>query len=55
MITNRSLSLHKAKELLTGSELAVSEAAYKNGFKNVSHFSRVFTKEFGINPSSIRK
>ncbi len=51
----RSLRLHKAKELLTNSELSVSEAAYKTGFKNVSHFSRVFTQEFGINPREIRK
>jgi DNA-binding response OmpR family regulator len=51
----RSLRLHKAKELLSNSELSVSEAAYKTGFKNVSHFSRVFTQEFGINPREIRK
>jgi YesN/AraC family two-component response regulator len=51
----RSLRLHKAKELLTSTELSVSEAAFKTGFKNVSHFSRVFTQEFGINPREIRK
>jgi len=51
----RSLRLYRAKELLTQTELTVSEAAYKTGFKNVSHFSRVFTQEFGINPREIRK
>ena len=40
----RSLRLHKAKDLLAGTRITVAEAAYKSGFKNVSHFSRVFTR-----------
>ena len=51
----RTLRLHKARELLNTTEISVSEAAYKTGFKNVSHFSRVFTQSFGINPREIRK
>jgi YesN/AraC family two-component response regulator len=51
----RMLRLHKAKDLLAGSVITVAEAAYKAGFKNVSHFSRVFTREFGINPHEIHK
>jgi signal transduction histidine kinase/DNA-binding response OmpR family regulator len=51
----RSLRLHKAKELLAGAEITVAEAAYKSGFKNVSHFSRVFTQEFGTKPREIHK
>lgn len=51
----RTLRLHKARELLHGSDTSVSEAAYRTGFKNLSHFSRIFTREFGINPSEIRK
>lgn len=51
----RSLRLHKAKDLLAGSEVTVTEAAYKSGFKNVSHFSRVFAREFGIKPREINK
>ncbi|MGB8359011.1 MAG: ATP-binding protein [Bacteroidales bacterium] len=51
----RSLRLHKAKDLLTGSEVTVAEAAYKSGFKNVSHFSRVFAREFGVKPREINK
>ena len=51
----RSLRLHKAKELLVHSDLTVTEAAYSTGFKNVSHFSRAFTREFDMNPSELRK
>lgn len=51
----RSLRLHRAKELLHDSLLTVAETAYRTGFKNVSHFSRVFKREFGENPSAIRR
>jgi YesN/AraC family two-component response regulator len=51
----RSLRLHKAKDLLAETKITVAEAAYKSGFKNVSHFSRVFTEEFGIKPREIHK
>ncbi|MEN8138666.1 MAG: ATP-binding protein [Bacteroidota bacterium] len=61
-LTNKTLfeylqliRLHKAKELLTTADINVSEAATLSGFKNLSHFSRAFTKEFGINPSKIKK
>lgn len=50
----QSLRLLKAKELLMTSDINVSEAAYQTGFKNLSHFSRAFTKEFGTNPSKIQ-
>ncbi len=49
-----SLRLHKAKELLTTSDINVSEAAFQTGFINLSHFSKAFTKEFGINPSKVQ-
>jgi len=47
----RSYRLKKAKELLLSTELNVSEVAYRTGFKNVSHFSRIFSAEFGKSPS----
>ena len=47
------LRLHKARSILSGKKVTVAEAAYKTGFRNVSHFSRTFTKEFGINPSEL--
>ncbi len=49
-----SLKLKKANDLLLTTNLNVSEVAYDTGFKNISHFSRVFTKEFGYNPSNIK-
>ncbi|MEN8186056.1 MAG: ATP-binding protein [Bacteroidota bacterium] len=48
------LRLMKAKELLLNTELNVTEVAYDTGFKNLSHFSRVYSKEFGIAPSKAR-
>lgn len=51
----RTLRLHKAKDLLTGSDMTVTEAAYRTGFKNLSHFSKVFSEEFGVNPKEINK
>jgi len=47
------LRLHKARSILSGKKVTVAEVAYKTGFRNVSHFSRTFTREFGINPSEL--
>jgi signal transduction histidine kinase/CheY-like chemotaxis protein len=49
------MKLQQARHLLLSSDLTVAEAAYRAGFKNVSHFSKAFTREFGINPSDIRR
>jgi CheY-like chemotaxis protein/AraC-like DNA-binding protein/two-component sensor histidine kinase len=51
----RSLRLCRAKELLLSRRFNVSETAYRTGFKNISHFSKVFKDEFGINPGEINK
>jgi len=45
------LRLNKAKELLTNEDFNVSEVAFRVGFKNLSHFSTSFYKEFGYRPS----
>ena len=50
----KSLRLHKARELLLSTDLNVSEVTYIVGFKNISHFSREFSHEFGKPPSEIR-
>ena len=50
----RRLRLLKAHELLKSTKLNVSEIAYDTGFKNTSHFSRVYSEEFGIAPSKER-
>ncbi|MDF1572910.1 MAG: ATP-binding protein [Bacteroidales bacterium] len=51
----RTLRLFKAKEMLLHTDKTVAEVAYHTGFKNMSHFSKVFTSEFNINPSRIRQ
>jgi len=50
----RALRLQKAEELLTTSELSVAEVAYAVGFDNPRYFSRVFSEEKGVSPSSFR-
>jgi YesN/AraC family two-component response regulator len=51
----RSIRLHNAKELLSGTSLNVSEIAYETGFNDPAWFSRVFKEEFGESPVSFRK
>jgi len=50
----RSFRLDKARELLATTSLNVSQVAFEVGFKNLSHFSHIFYKEFGLNPREIR-
>ncbi|MFY9151258.1 MAG: ATP-binding protein [Prolixibacteraceae bacterium] len=50
-----TLRLCKARNLLQTTALNVSEVAWEVGFKNLSHFSRAFKNEFGLNPSSVEK
>ncbi|MCB9301907.1 MAG: response regulator [Lewinellaceae bacterium] len=51
----RRVRLHKARQLLQTTELNISQVAMDVGFKNLSTFSRNFTKEFGVNPREIRR
>ncbi len=44
-----------AKKLIEKDELSVSEAGYKIGYSNLSHFARAVKKEFGISPSELKK
>lgn len=50
----RVIRLHKAKELLTTTDLNVSEIAYEVGFSSPSYFSRSFSEEFGSTPNENR-
>uniref|UniRef100_UPI00359482A8 helix-turn-helix domain-containing protein n=1 Tax=Persicitalea sp. TaxID=3100273 RepID=UPI00359482A8 len=50
----RTLRLQKAEELLKHSALSVAEVAYAVGFDNPQYFSRVFSEEKGVSPSSFR-
>lgn len=49
------LRLIKAKELLTDNNAAIKDIADRSGFKQFSHFCRLFKKEFGVTPSAYRR
>lgn len=51
----RSIRLKKAKHLLQNTDSRVSEIAYRVGYSDPNYFTRQFTKEFGMNPSDVRK
>lgn len=51
----RRLRLKKAKELLAGTDLTVSEIAYKVGFSSVSYFSKCYRELYGNTPTETRK
>lgn len=46
--------LRSAVELLRRGR-RVSDACFDVGFKNVSHFSAIFKRKFGITPGEVRK
>ena len=46
--------MNQAKELLQ-SGIPITEVANRTGYKYVSHFSRAFTKHFGVGPGKIKK
>lgn len=50
-----SLKLHRAKELLRGTDLPVKEISYKLKFKNPENFSSLFKKATKMNPSEFRE
>ncbi len=52
-INNRRLD--KAKELLSITDLSISEIAYEIGFKDSLYFTRLFKKKTGIPPTTYRK
>lgn len=47
----RTLKLQKAKELFETTDLRISEVAFQTGFETASHFTKVFTKQYGVKPS----
>lgn len=48
----RTQRLEKARQMLQGTAMPVSDVAYSLGFENPSHFSRLFKQHFGISPSA---
>lgn len=51
----RSMRLRKAHELITGTDMPISEIAYDTGFSSPGYFSKCFRDEYGVSPSDIRK
>ena len=49
----RTVRLHKARELLLDGNMNVTTVASEVGIPNISYFSRIFTEEFGFNPSHL--
>ncbi len=46
--------LEKAKELLSTTDLPISEVAYETGFQDSLYFTRLFKKKIGVPPTAYR-
>lgn len=46
--------LDRARQLLLGTGLTVAEVGFRVGFRDTSHFSRVFRQRFGVSPAQSR-
>ncbi|WP_419767511.1 helix-turn-helix domain-containing protein [Arcobacter sp.] len=51
----QELRLNEAKKILMNNEININEVSYMVGYKNVSHFSKIFKEHFGVNPIQIKK
>ena len=51
----RKMRIEKAIELMKASPYSLTEISYLTGFSDQSHFTRIFKKHTGQNPSSFRK
>ena len=51
----RKLRIEKAIDYLNNSSYSLTKIAYLTGFSDQSHFTRIFKKETGQNPSHFRK
>ena len=51
----KTIRLQRAKALLETTEYTVSEVAFKTGFQNLSHFTKVFQQRYGFLPSVCRR
>ena len=49
------IKLKRSSQLLRESGMSVTEVSYEVGFKDPSHFSKLFKKQFGISPKVYKK
>ena len=47
----RSIRLKRASQLLLEKKMSVSEVAFATGFRDLSHFRKCFSREFGMSAS----
>jgi len=51
----RAIRLEKTYNMIANRECNITEAALNAGYTSLSHFSKSFRKEFGINPKALAK
>lgn len=51
----RSMRLKRARQMLTTTELSISEIGYEVGFSSAAYFSKCFHDEFGETPTQLRE
>ena len=51
----RSFRLHKSRKMLMETTRNVSEIAYESGFSDPGYFTRMFSREYGMNPTEVRE
>lgn len=50
----RNIRLQKARTMLLGSDMTVSEIVYKVGFTSLAYFSKCYKEAFGVSPTDSR-
>jgi AraC-like DNA-binding protein len=48
----QTMRIQKAKELLETTDMRIGEVAFNTGFQTPSHFTRIFSKHYGVKPSA---